>query len=127
MVMVSDPGTVQLPYSGVNVGRVEQWDGDRTTWDGWADIPGAATEELVCNGGTRDWCVYMVVKRYQKHLIDELAGATYWADVPQNDRDFTEKSRMVSECFDLMRNALNEHYQEIRREQARVRQGLRQS
>jgi len=127
MVMVSDPGTVQLPSSGVNVGRVEQWDGDRTTWDGWADIPDAATEELVCNGGSRNWCWYMVVKRYQEHLIGELAGATYWIESPKNDRDLTEKARMISECFDVMRNALNEHYQEIRREQARVRRELRQS
>lgn len=127
MVMVTDPGTVQLPSSGVNVGRVEQWDSDRTTWDGWADIPGAATEKLVCNGGTRNWCIYMVVKRYQQHLIDGLAGATYWTEDQRNDRDFTEMSRMVSECFDLMKHSLHEHYQEIRREQARVRRELRQS
>jgi hypothetical protein len=126
-MMVTDPNTVQLPSSGVNVGRVEQWDGDSTTWDGWADIPGAATEELVCNGGSRNWCIYMVVKRYQKHLIDELAGAAYWSEDPQNDRDFTEKARMISECFDVMRNALHEHYQEIRREQARVRRELHRS
>jgi hypothetical protein len=126
-MMVSDLGTVQLPSSGVDVGRVDQWDGDPATWDGWADIPGAATEELVCNGGSRNWCIYMVVKRYQKHLIDELAGATYWSENPQNDRDFTEKARMISECFDVMRSALHEHYQEIRREQARVRRELHRS
>jgi hypothetical protein len=126
-MMVTDPNAVQLPSSGMDVGRVEQWDGDRATWDGWADIPGAATEELVCNGGSRNWCIYVVVKRYQKHLIDELAGATYWSENPQNDRDFTEKARMISECFDVMRNALHEHYQEIRREQARVRRELHRS
>lgn len=125
-MMVSDPGTVRLPFSGVDVGRVERWNDDGTTWDGWADIPGAATEELVCNGGTRNWCVYMVVKRYQEHLITELGGAAYWPDAARDDRNFTEKSRMVSECFDVMRNALHEHYQEIRREQVRVRRALRQ-
>lgn len=119
MVMVSDPGTVQLPAFGIDIGRVEAWSDDSTTWDGWADIPGASTEELVCNGGTRNWCVYMVAKRYQDHLIGELGGATYWD--AGSDYDFTEKSRMISDCFGLMERSLHEHYQEIRREQARVR------
>lgn len=121
MVMASDPGTVQIPYSGTNIGRVEQWDGDRTTWDGWADIPGAATEELVCNGGTREWCRYMIAKRYLEHLLDELGGAPYWDAA--RDSEFTEKSRLASHCLTFMSACLAEHYREIRRERARVRQG----
>jgi hypothetical protein len=120
----NDLNRIQLPYSvGVVIGRVEQWENDPTTWDGWVDITGAPAEELVCNGGSRDWCRYMVAKRYQEHLIDTLGGATYWED--GDDSDFTEKSRLVSHCFDFMKQCLAEHYQEIRREQRRIRDGLR--
>jgi hypothetical protein len=114
---------IQLPYSiGITIGRVEQWEGDPATWDGWVDIIEAPTEELVCNGGTRNWCRYMVARRYQEHLIDTLGGATYWET--GDDSDFTEKSRLISHCFDYMKQCLVEHYQEIRREQLRIRDGL---
>ncbi|WGV35972.1 hypothetical protein SEA_FRANKENWEENIE_300 [Streptomyces phage Frankenweenie] len=124
MVMVSDPGTVQIPRSGTNVGRVEEWSGHPGTWDGWADIPGAPTEELVCNGGSRDWCRYMVTRRYLDHLLDELGGATYWS--ADRDGEFTEKSRMVSHCLVFMSELLAAHYQEIRRDRMRVRREVQQ-
>jgi hypothetical protein len=119
MVMSTDPNEIQLPVSG-RIGYVQEWDPQTGVWDGWIEWSGSTTDELICNGGSRDWAVYMVIRRYQEHLTDGLTAAAYAMRTVEERRAFSEKVSRVLECNTAMGEALKGHFAGLLKVSART-------